>query len=94
MTIRNRLTWLFVGVVAVLLFTVLALVYALQVTTSQREFRQRLRERFPVPDGGDGLVEDLRDTPSPLPLLQVTLTNLWEARQGGLLTHEAFERLG
>jgi two-component system sensor histidine kinase MprB len=48
MTIRNRLTWLFVGVVAVLLFTVLAIVYALQVTTSQREFRQRLRERAQV----------------------------------------------
>ncbi|RZL13317.1 MAG: HAMP domain-containing protein, partial [Hymenobacter sp.] len=48
MTIRNRLTWLFVGIVAVLLFTVLALVYALQVTTSQREFRQRLRERAQV----------------------------------------------
>jgi two-component system sensor histidine kinase MprB len=47
-TIRNRLTWLFLGVVAVLLFTVLAIVYALQVTTSQREFRQRLRERAQV----------------------------------------------
>ena len=48
MTIRNRLTWLFLGVVAVLLFTVLTIVYALQLTTSQREFRQRLRERAQV----------------------------------------------
>jgi two-component system sensor histidine kinase MprB len=47
-TIRNRLTWLFVGIVAVLLFTVLAIIFALQVTTSQREFRQRLRERAQV----------------------------------------------
>ncbi|MDO7883872.1 sensor histidine kinase [Hymenobacter cheonanensis] len=47
-TIRNRLTWLFVGVVAVLLFGVLALVFVLQVTSSQREFRQRLRERAQV----------------------------------------------
>jgi two-component system sensor histidine kinase MprB len=48
MTIRNRLTWLFVGVVAVLLLTVLTVIYLLQSSSSQREFRQRLRERAQV----------------------------------------------
>ncbi|MVN75321.1 HAMP domain-containing protein [Hymenobacter sp. HMF4947] len=48
MTIRNRLTWLFLGVVAVLLGSVLAVVFVLQFTASQREFRQRLRERAQV----------------------------------------------
>jgi two-component system sensor histidine kinase MprB len=48
MTIRNRLTWLFVSVVAVLLLTVLTIVYLLQHDSSQREFRQRLRERAQV----------------------------------------------
>jgi two-component system sensor histidine kinase MprB len=48
MTIRNRLTWLFVGVVAVLLLTVLSVVFLLQSTASQREFRQRLRDRAQV----------------------------------------------
>lgn len=48
MTIRNRLTWLFVGVVAVLLLTVLTVIYVLQSSSSQREFRQRLRERAQV----------------------------------------------
>ena len=48
MTIRNRLTWLFLGTVAVLLLLVLAVVFALQSTSSQREFQQRLRERAEV----------------------------------------------
>ena len=48
MTIRNRLTWLFVGVVAVLLLAVLTVVFLLQFSSSQREFRQRLRERAQV----------------------------------------------
>jgi two-component system sensor histidine kinase MprB len=48
MTIRNRLTWLFVSVVAVLLLVVLTVVYLLQSNSSQREFRQRLRERAQV----------------------------------------------
>jgi len=47
-SIRNRLTWLFLSVVAVLLFAVLAIVFVLQLTSSQREFRQRLRERAQV----------------------------------------------
>jgi two-component system sensor histidine kinase MprB len=48
MTIRNRLTWLFVGVVAVLLLAVLSVVFLLQSNASQREFRQRLRDRAQV----------------------------------------------
>ena len=48
MTIRNRLTWLFVGIVAVLLLAVLAGVFVLQTTYTKREFRQRLRERAQV----------------------------------------------
>ncbi|RZL09906.1 MAG: hypothetical protein EOO62_13615, partial [Hymenobacter sp.] len=48
MTIRNRLTWLFLSIVAVLLLAVLAVVFVLQLNSSQREFRQRLRERAQV----------------------------------------------
>lgn len=48
MTIRSRLTWLFLGVVAVLLLLVLAGVYVLQERYTAREFRQRLRERAQV----------------------------------------------
>ena len=48
MTIRNRLTWLFLSVVAVLLLAVLTVVFLLQSSSSQREFRQRLRERAQV----------------------------------------------
>jgi gluconate kinase len=48
MTIRNRLTWLFVSVVAVLLLAVLSVVFLLQSSASQREFRQRLRDRAQV----------------------------------------------
>ncbi|GAB3636215.1 HAMP domain-containing sensor histidine kinase [Hymenobacter arcticus] len=48
MTIRNRLTWLFLSIVAVLLLAVLAVVFVLQFNSSQREFQQRLRERAQV----------------------------------------------
>ena len=48
MTIRNRLTWLFLGIVAVLLLGALAAVFGLQLTASRHEFRQRLRERAQV----------------------------------------------
>ena len=48
MTIRNRLTWLFLSVVAVLLLAVLVVVFLLQSSFAQREFRQRLRERAQV----------------------------------------------
>lgn len=46
----------------------------------------------------DGLVErildDLRRTPNPLPLLEFTLGELWQRRSAGWLTHEAYERIG
>ncbi|WP_400190386.1 sensor histidine kinase [Hymenobacter sp. B81] len=48
MTIRNRLTWLFVGVVALILLTVLSTSFLLQYRYGQREFRQRLRDRAEV----------------------------------------------
>ncbi|MGI4874853.1 MAG: sensor histidine kinase [Janthinobacterium lividum] len=48
MSIRNRLTWLFLGTVAVLLLLVLAMVFVLQSHSSQREFQQRLHERAEV----------------------------------------------
>lgn len=48
MTIRNRLTWLFLGVVAVLLLSVLTTIFILQEGYTQREFRQRLHDRAQV----------------------------------------------
>ncbi|GAB2852359.1 sensor histidine kinase [Hymenobacter ruber] len=48
MTIRNRLTWLFVGVVAFILLGVLTTAFLLQADYSRRDFRQRLRERAVV----------------------------------------------
>ncbi|GAA3980600.1 sensor histidine kinase [Hymenobacter antarcticus] len=48
MTIRNRLTWLFMAMVAVLLLVVLTVIFALQVGYTQREFRQRLHDRAQV----------------------------------------------
>ncbi|MBO2010103.1 sensor histidine kinase [Hymenobacter negativus] len=48
MTIRNRLTWLFVGLVAVILLVVLTTAFLLQLDYGQREFRQRLRDRAEV----------------------------------------------
>lgn len=48
MTIRNRLTWLFVGVVAVLLAATLTVVFVFQARYTLREFRQRLRERAQI----------------------------------------------
>jgi signal transduction histidine kinase len=48
MTIRNRLTWLFVGVVAFILLGVLTTAFVLQADYGQREFRQRLRDRAEV----------------------------------------------
>ncbi|MDO7847055.1 HAMP domain-containing sensor histidine kinase [Hymenobacter sp. M29] len=48
MTIRNRLIWLFVGLVAFILLVVLTTAFLLQHDYSQREFRQRLRDRAEV----------------------------------------------
>ncbi|MFK4037023.1 trypsin-like peptidase domain-containing protein [Nonomuraea wenchangensis] len=46
----------------------------------------------------DGLVErildDLKHTPNPLPLLEFALAELWQRRRAGLLTHAAYEELG
>ena len=48
MTLRNRLTWLFVGLVAVLLAVALAVAFVLQAHYTHREFQQRLRDRAQV----------------------------------------------
>ncbi len=48
MTIRNRLTWLFMGMVAVLLLAALAVVLVLQARYTTREFRQRLHDRAQI----------------------------------------------
>ncbi|HEX8425568.1 HAMP domain-containing sensor histidine kinase [Hymenobacter sp.] len=48
MTIRNRLTWLFVGLVAVLLLAVMSVIYILQSDYTHQEFHQRLRDRAEV----------------------------------------------
>lgn len=42
----------------------------------------------------DRIVEDVRDAPNPLPLVQFTLTELWQRRHGGSLTHRAYDELG
>ncbi|RSK44386.1 ATP-binding protein [Hymenobacter perfusus] len=48
MTIRNRLTWLFLGVVAVILLGVMTTIYLLQADYTHEEFHQRLRDRAEV----------------------------------------------
>ncbi|RPD48411.1 HAMP domain-containing protein [Hymenobacter sediminis] len=48
MTIRNRLTWLFLGLVAVILLAAMTTVYILQTDYTHEEFRQRLRDRAEV----------------------------------------------
>ena len=48
MTIRNRLTWLFVGVVAVILLGVMTTIYLLQADYTHEEFHQLLRDRAEV----------------------------------------------
>jgi KaiC/GvpD/RAD55 family RecA-like ATPase len=45
-------------------------------------FEAGLVERF---------LEDVRGEPGALPLLEFALTELWEKRRGGLLTHQAYE---
>jgi hypothetical protein len=40
------------------------------------------------------ILEDVRGRPGALPLLEFALTELWEGRRGGLLTHEAYEEFG
>ncbi|SNC65795.1 Signal transduction histidine kinase [Hymenobacter gelipurpurascens] len=48
MTIRNRLTWLFLGLVAVILLAAMSVVYILQADYTHEEFHQRLRDRAEV----------------------------------------------
>jgi len=48
LTIRNRLTLLFLSMVAIILAGALTVAYVLQARYSQREFRQRLRDRAEV----------------------------------------------
>lgn len=48
MTIRNRLTWLFLGLVAVILLGAMSVVYILQADYTHEEFHQRLRDRAEV----------------------------------------------
>ena len=67
---------------------------------SQAELRQAIEA--PVEKVGlrfeEGLVErvlaDVADAPGALPLLEFALTELWERRRGGLLTHAAYEDIG
>ncbi|NBE79762.1 nSTAND1 domain-containing NTPase [Micromonospora rubida] len=40
------------------------------------------------------IVDDVRDAPTALPLVQFTLTELWQRRHAGLLTHGAYDELG
>jgi energy-coupling factor transporter ATP-binding protein EcfA2 len=40
------------------------------------------------------LLHDVKEQPGSLPLLEFVLTELWQERQGGQLSHEAYERIG
>jgi len=40
------------------------------------------------------ILDDVQQAPGALPLLQFALTELWERRTGGLLTHAAYDELG
>ncbi|MEJ2858661.1 MULTISPECIES: serine protease [unclassified Saccharothrix] len=42
----------------------------------------------------DRVVEDVQTASSPLPLVQFTLTELWQRRRRGLLRHETYDELG
>lgn len=42
----------------------------------------------------DSLIKDLKNTEDPLPLLEFTLTKLWEQRSDGQLTHKSYRKLG
>jgi len=48
MTIRNRLTWLFLGLVGVILFAALSTTFLLHAQYTRQEFHQRLRDRAEV----------------------------------------------
>ncbi len=40
------------------------------------------------------IITDLKDTKDPLPLLEFTLTKLWERRSDALLTYDSYHKLG
>lgn len=68
---------------------------------SQDELREAIEKPMAspgMPVYQDGLVEvllkDVAQERNPFPLLQFTLTLLWEQQQFGVLTHDAYEALG
>jgi len=46
------------------------------------------------PGLAERILEDVAEEPGGLPLLEFALTELWERRRAGLLTHEAYEQIG
>ncbi|MER5267778.1 trypsin-like peptidase domain-containing protein [Actinosynnema sp. NPDC002837] len=71
------------------------------VTTSDdnlREMVERPLDRVGMPVYQEGLVrvllDDVAHERNPLPLLQFTLTLLWEQQERGVLTHDAYQALG
>jgi WD40 repeat protein len=42
----------------------------------------------------DLIINDLKNTKNPLPLLEFTLTQLWESRSNGMLIHESYSKIG
>ncbi|MFF7095622.1 hypothetical protein ACFY9A_24980 [Streptomyces rubradiris] len=63
--------------------------------SEQRRVMTGPLERVGTVAFADGLVErvldDLKHTPNPLPLLEFTLAELWARRRARLLTHAAYE---
>ncbi|MFI2410374.1 hypothetical protein [Streptomyces sp. NPDC018947] len=46
------------------------------------------------PGLAERIVEDAADEPGRMPLVEFTLTRLWERREGSMLTHTAYDELG
>jgi uncharacterized protein YjbI with pentapeptide repeats len=42
----------------------------------------------------DTILNDVKQEPGNLPLLEFALTQLWEENQGGILTHQAYQKIG
>lgn len=62
----------------------------------QRAIEEPARDRGVLFEPGlvERLLDDVADEPGNLPLLQFTLTQLWEQQTGGQLTHDAYEEIG
>ena len=62
----------------------------------QRAIEEPARNRGVLFEPGlvERLLDDVADEPGNLPLLQFTLTQLWEKQTGGQLTHDAYEGIG